>query len=456
VTEPAGLPLDAEEARRAAASLLSFPGADGVEALITGSRTGLTRYARSEIIQNTVKEELRAYIRVVVGNRIASSATNRLDPDSLRSAAARALEAARASRPDEEFPGLADPDAVGAAPALFRWDDAVASATADARARAVSQILAITAGTEAAGVFETSAHAFAILSTTGMDRFDAYTRCIVTCLAEVEEDATGWGEDASHSLEGVDVEAAARRARGKASAHKGALDAEPGSYEVVLEPAAVATLLDYLSYCGFGAKQLLEGDSFLAEQAGQDVAAPGVTVADDVFHENSIGLAFDLEGVPKRRVPVIDAGRATGPVTDLRTAAKLGVESTGHYSGSSEFGPYASQIVLDRGDDDAGDLVSRVDDGLLVTRFHYVNILDRPQTLLTGMTRDGTFRIKRGEVAEPVHNLRFTQSVLGALATVSGIGDDLETFGPEYSAFGSTAAPSLRVGEFRFTSRTTH
>jgi PmbA protein len=456
VKAPSGLPLEAEEARQAVRPLLSLPGADGIEAVITGSRTGLTRYARSEIIQNTVKEELRAYVRVVVGDRVASSATNQLDPDSLRSAAAKALEAARASRPDAEFPGLADPEVVGGTSPLFRWDDAVASASASERARAVSEVLKITSGAEAAGIFETSAHAFGIFSSTGMDRFDAYTRCMVTCLTDRGKGATGWGEGTSHRREEVDVEAAARRALKKASAAQKAVDVEPDAYEVILEPAAVATLLDYLSYCGFGAKQVLEGESFLAERAGRQVAARDVTVADDVFHDGSIGPAFDLEGVGKKRVAVIDAGKATRPVTDLRTAAKLGVESTGHYSGSNEFGPYAAQVVLEAGSEDFGDLLSSVDDGLLVTRFHYVNVLDRPQTLLTGMTRDGTFRIRRGELAEPARNLRFTQSVLDALAAVSGIGGDSTTFAPEYSAFGSTVAPSLRVGEFHFTSRTSH
>jgi predicted Zn-dependent protease len=214
VKAPSGLPLEAEEARQAVRPLLSLPGADGIEAVITGSRTGLTRYARSEIIQNTVKEELRAYVRVVVGDRVASSATNQLDPDSLRSAAAKALEAARASRPDAEFPGLADPEVVGGTSPLFRWDDAVASASASERARAVSEVLKITSGAKAAGIFETSAHAFGIFSSTGMDRFDAYTRCMVTCLTDRGKGATGWGEGTSHRREEVDVEAAARRARG--------------------------------------------------------------------------------------------------------------------------------------------------------------------------------------------------------------------------------------------------
>ena len=113
-------------------------------------------------------------------------------------------------------------------------------------------------------------------------------------------------------------------------------------------------------------------------------------------------------------------------------------------------------VVLEAGDTAPDELVAGVDDGLLVTRFHYVNVLDRPATLLTGMTRDGTFRIRNGEVAEPVQNLRFTQSALGALAAAGAIGSDSTAFAPEFGGLGSSVAPSLRVDGFRFTSKTSH
>jgi predicted Zn-dependent protease len=140
----------------------------------------------------------------------------------------------------------------------------------------------------------------------------------------------------------------------------------------------------------------------------------------------------------------------------MRTAPKLGDELTGHFSGSHEFGPYASNVVLEAGDRSGDELIGDVEDGLLVTRFHYVNILDRPRTLLTGMTRDGTFRIRSGEITGAVHNLRFTESVLDALATAQGAGRDLAAFAPEYGSFGSSVAPALRLGRFHFTSATSH
>jgi PmbA protein len=398
---------------------------------------------------------VRAYVRVVAGDRLATASTNQLDHEHMARAATSALEAARASRPDMEWPGLASPEEVGRPEPLHRWDEATATCSARARAEAVSDVLQAVDSHSVAGIYETSAHAFAVFSSGGVDCFDAYTRCVTTSLVDSGA-ATGWGEESSHASSMVDPAAAARRAVSKVEAGVAEVDASTGRYEVVLEASAVATLLEYLSYAGFGAKQVIEGESFLATRSEEAVAAPAVTIADDVRHPGSVGIAFDFEGVPRRRVAVIDGGLATGPVTDRRTGRKLGVNSSGHYSGSNEFGPHASNVVLGAGDASLQDLVGGVDSGLLVTRFHYVNILDRPATLLTGMTRDGTFRIAGGEVAEPVRNLRFTQSVLDALAAVVGVGRELRSFAPDYGAFGSTVAPALRVGEFAFTSTTSH
>ncbi|MFN2587602.1 MAG: TldD/PmbA family protein [Actinomycetota bacterium] len=450
-----GLRVGRDEVRAAAAAVLDWPGADGVEVVVNASSAGVTRYANSQIIQNTERDELRVYVRVAAGSRTASATTNQLAPDRLAGAARAALEAARATPPDAGFPGLADPNVVGRAGSIGRCDDATSRTGAAERAAAVRTILAAAGDGSAAGIVETGVQAYAVLNSNGIDCFDTYTRAVATALVD-DGEATGWGESSSHAVADIDWEAVGRIAAEKAAAGHDADDAAPGEYEVVLEPPAVAVLLDYFSYVGFGAKQVVDGESFLATRAGQEVAATSVTIADDAGHPRSVGIGFDFEGVPRKRVVVIEDGIAREPVTDLRTAAQVGSSPTGHNSGSNEFGPYASNVVLEVGDQTYEDLVGGVSDGLLVTRFHYVNVLDRPSTLLTGMTRDGTFVIRDGAIAEPVRNLRFSQSVLEALAAVTGIGRDPVAFAPDFSPFGSTVAPAVRIGRFRFSSGTSH
>lgn len=449
------LPFDPDKTRIAAAGALSVPGADGVEVVVIGSRTGLTRYAGGKITQNIDRDDVRAYVRVHIGQRVASASTNQLTNEDLAGVAFRALGAARASVPDDDFPGLPTSDEAAGVQPLMRWDDATAEASAERRAQEVVALVRHAHVGDAAGIYETSSHGVMVLSSRGVDCFDAFTRCVVTSLVEVG-DATGWGEGSSHAAHEVDVEAAAAAAVDKArrGSRRGSL--RPGEYPVVLEAAAMAGLVDYLAYSGFGAKQVIEGESFLARAAGQQVAAPTVTILDHAAHLQSVGIGFDLEGMPRRTVRVIDGGLARGPVTDRRTARKLNVDVTGHSSGSDEIGPLALNLVMEPGVSSKEDLLAAIDDGLLVTRFHYVNILDRPETLLTGMTRDGTFRIRGGEVAEAVPNFRFTQNVLGALRQVVAVGSETHAFAPEYGVFGSTVAPAAALGSFVFSSPTTH
>jgi len=74
------------------------------------------------------------------------------------------------------------------------------------------------------------------------------------------------------------------------------------------------------------------------------------------------------------------------------------------------------------GEADAPELLADlVGDGIWVTRVHYLGIVDPREGVLTGMTRDGTFRIRGGKIAEPLVNLRFTVSMPELLSEVAGL-----------------------------------
>jgi predicted Zn-dependent protease len=70
------------------------------------------------------------------------------------------------------------------------------------------------------------------------------------------------------------------------------------------------------------------------------------------------------------------------------------------------------------------DLAELVGDGIYVTRLHYLSVVDPRGGVLTGMTRDGTFRIRDGKIAEPLVNLRFTVAMSDVLGDVPGLSSD--------------------------------
>src|SRR4029453_5645139 len=107
---------------------------------------------------------------------------------------------------------------------------------------------------------------------------------------------------------------------------------------------------------------------------------------------DTIGVSFDFEGVPKRRVTLIDQGVAASLVYDFRAASAPGVAPTGHgLPAPSAEGALPMHLALLPGTTAQAELVAGMERGLLVTRFHYTNLVNLMDTTITGMTRAGPF-----------------------------------------------------------------
>jgi predicted Zn-dependent protease len=135
--------------------------------------------------------------------------------------------------------------------------------------------------------------------------------------------------------------------------------------------------------------------------------------------------AFDFEGVPKEPVTLVEDGVLRDVVWDRRTAARAGDgrRSTGHAlpAPAQGWGPMAMNLAVRPGDCLLEELVERVGDGIYVTRLHYLSVVDGREGIITGMTRDGTFRVRDGEIVEPLVNLRFTTSFPDLLRDLLGL-----------------------------------
>ena len=82
---------------------------------------------------------------------------------------------------------------------------------------------------------------------------------------------------------------------------------------------------------------------------------------------------------------------------------------------------------------------------ILVTHFFYICSLDQRTVRLTGLTRDGTFHIKKGKVTQTLKNFRWNESPLFMLGKIEEIGR------AERTAAGQVM-PALKVKDFNFTS----
>ena len=164
-----------------------------------------------------------------------------------------------------------------------------------------------------------------------------------------------------------------------------------------------------------------------------------------------------MEGVPKQPVLIVEEGVARDVVWDRRTAKQAGDGhlSTGHALAppAQAFGPIPFNLAMSGGNAASVDeLAELVGDGIYVTRLHYLGVVDPREGIITGMTRDGTFRIEGGKVTTPVVNLRFTTSFPALAAGLLGLTEETtlvnrSDFYDERYPFG-TLVPAVATDSF--------
>jgi predicted Zn-dependent protease len=395
--------------------------ADGDEALVVvqSERSGLARFAGSEVHQPTLVENDVVELQIVRDGRLGIASVNRTDDDGLRSLADRASEAADAAPENPDFPGLAP---AAEPPAVEGYDDEAAALGAEDQARLAAAAIEASE-LDLYGFFTSGVTELALASTTGLSVSQATTDVAVLALAAVDG-ASGYAEQTGWRAADVDPGGAASAAVEKAKLTRGAVELEPGSYPAVLEPPAFAELLAYFSYDAFSAQGLLEERSYAFDKVGAKVFDGRFSLVDDALDPRGFPKAFDFEGTPKERVALVENGVLSGVVWDRATAKRAGRETTGNAPPSSlrHWGPLTFALSVAGGEADTpAQLAETLGDGIYVTRLHYLSIVDPREGIVTGMTRDGTFRIRGGRVADPLVNLRFTVSVPQLLAELPGL-----------------------------------
>jgi predicted Zn-dependent protease len=427
-------------------------GATEAEALVMVDDSALTRFANSEIHQNVAETNVGINLRFVNGKRIAVTSSDRTDDEGLRRLAATAAAIARNVEELDDWGGLPEPGPVEEVPSAF--SPATASATPEFRAEAVRAVIAAAddAGATAYGSFSTGVETIAVANSKGVRVIQERTGAQLLTVHMSNDGGSGYAEETAVDASTIDAISIGREAAEKARVTIGAVAVDPGDYRVVLEEYAVVDLLDMLGYLGFSALAVQEGRSFV--EPGKQIGSDLVSIWDDGADPAGLPMAFDYEGVAKERVELVDHGLCQGVVYDAQTASREGRRSTGHgLPAPNPYGPFPINMVMAPGTATRDELVSGLDRGLLVTRFHYTNPVHPKLAIVTGMTRDGTFLVENGRIVGPVKNLRFTQSYLSALAGVSAVSRERKTL---RGFLGGVVVPAVRIDEWTFTGATEH
>ena len=435
---------------------LSFLAGEEAQATVTRERSLAARFARSTPTQATAVETTTVEMLCVRNGHTGGASTNRLDDEGLRNAAARAraATAAAARSGTGEYPGLPEPapvtryDAFDAATAEL--DPAQASAALRA-AFATCRAADLDAfGLWTAGVVHTT-----IASSRGIELTEAVTDAHLKVVARDEGGHSGFASATAVASADIDPGAVAREAVSRRGEGEPA-ELEPGRYPVVLDHAALSTVLSFLGELAFNGLHHEEGRGALSGRLGERVCAPIITLLDSPGAFGTLARAFDAEGVPKSPLTLLGGGVARAVVHDTRSAARAHTASTGHAlrAGGDPDGAVPINLVLEGGRAASLDeLCATVERGIFVTRFWYVNTVEPRDAVLTGMTRDGTFLIEDGRITRPLHDVRFTDSALRILeateelTAATRLVGEADLYGTRFAT--AVSCPALRAGGFR-------
>jgi predicted Zn-dependent protease len=438
---------------------------EGAEAVFRGTEAHHSRIAESAMFQAGHIEEGRLTLRAVIDGREARAMTTDLSDEGLKLAGKMALERVRAA------PGTSAPTALSSPNALPDTSEAstdLATAYLDAptKARWLAEALSAHQRDDLAlaGRFHTGLHTTAVRSSTGVDAFHqgSFSDLALSALERpAGHRASSYRARCDARVDEAVIDAMWREVKDECERAHDPQIIDPGSWDVVLAPAAVTEVLEWLGEIAFTSKSVDDGMSFISDHVGDQVTGEAITITDDASMPHGVGvpIPFDVEGQPKTRVELVSAGVARGIVHDTLSAQKAGCQSTGHAQVDDEFpasGSRPGHLHITPGTASIEDLISQVERGLFITRLHYVNGMIEPRrAVMTGLLRDGAFLIENGKLGSAVQTLRFTDSILEAFGRIPGAGGvsrDVEAHTSWFNPRTCHVAPYLLVPGLAFTS----
>ncbi|MEW6026953.1 MAG: metallopeptidase TldD-related protein [Planctomycetota bacterium] len=440
----------ASEARKVTDKILHYFRPGAVEVIMDNSSSALTRYADNIITQNVSENNLlNVIVRIIKDGKVARIMLNQADDKYLKSAAQKTPYFVNAQGTELGLVGKQKYAPVNA------YNEQTAGVSPTERAAGIKEAVLEARHNSLAvsGIFSNDASALTIANSKGLFAHYASTSAEFTCTA-LTPDSSGKASRIARDYAQIKPAQIAKTAIDKAVKSKNPIDLKAGRYTVILEPAASVELLFFLAFRGFGALAYQEGRSFLSGKLGKKIMGGNISIIEDAHHPDILGMPFDFEGMPRKKVTLVDKGVACNVVHDRLTAKKAKCASTGHaLPQPNPQGPLPVNLVLLPGNSSLDDMIASTERGILVSSFHYTNILDPMKMTITGMTRNGTFLIENGRISKGVKNMRFTDSVLNMLSNVEMISRETELHSGFFGGSGFVT-PSLKISNFNFSSET--
>lgn len=452
-------PQDLVEAGLAASS------ADACIVLVEVSASANLRWANNTLTTNGLMHggDITAISFVVGAEGTATASVSRSGTtiDTVREVVAAADAAARASEHAEDAAPLVEGEAAA------DWADPPATTSIgvfDTFAPALGEAFgrAGAAGRVLYGYVEHTVDTVYLGSTTGLRRRHVQPTGHVGVTGKSSDlTRSAWVGQSTRDFADVDALALDAELARRLGWAERSIDLPAGRYPTILPPAAVADLMIY-AYWVAGGRDAHEGQTVFAKpgggtRVGERLSQRPVRISSDPTAPGLECAPFSLASSSSSEASVFDNGLALGRTDWVADGTLQALIQTRHSAGLTglPLTPGIDNLLVSVDGTTGGvdDLVAGLDDGLLLTCLWYIREVDPQTLLLTGLTRDGVYRVEGGEITGAVNNFRFNESPVALLDRFTAAGATVPSFSREWGDyFPRTATPPLLVPDFNMSS----
>jgi PmbA protein len=378
-------------------------------------------------------------IRVSINKAIGFSYTNILaGKTAIEEAVAKALSSARASKPDKEWSGL--PEKKLFASVEKTYDAKIAELHSEDLVKLASVMLNAAEKTDKhvfpiEGSVGAACLSNAVANSNGIACFDKGTiiECSLATIGQKGSDVTPvCFEFNAERNYNIDPEWVGREAARLALSALKVKKVETKNAMLILTQFALQELFYFTFGNAIKADYVQRNQSALKGKIGERVAAEALTIYDDgLFNGGLRTWTFDGEGVPRQKTLIVEQGILRNLLYDNYTARKEGKESTGNASRAGYLSTptiEATNLHIVSGDKSSDELISEVDDGLIVYYLQGAHS-SNPSSGEFSVVATPAWRIKNGEIAHATKGVMLAGNIFEVLKNVTQIASNVRKLG---------------------------
>jgi predicted Zn-dependent protease len=281
-------------------------------------------------------------------------------------------------------------------------------------------------------------------------------RVEMTAKSHARTRSTWYGVE-THDFSNVAVADIDKDIRQRLSWQERKIELPAGRYDTVFPSGSVADFYVYMMWVA-GARDAFEGQSVFSKKGGgtrvgEKLSNVGLQLFSDPSNAQLNGSEFVYATASTPFTSVFDNGQVQKRcdwIKDGVLESLLQTRASAKMT-SLAYTPLGDNLIMsvDGATGSTLDLVKGVKNGLLVTTLWYIRMVDPNSLLLTGLTRDGVYFVKDGEVQGVTNNFRWNDSPVSALSRISAAGATEWTQPREWAGdMANMSAPALVIKDF--------